>query len=114
MTPQEHVAVLATAQKYIDSAVSKTINIGDEVTYEEFKSVYLDAYQSGAKGCTTFRAKGKRMGILTEKKIPDAADGEGQEVNGTNSERSDFDWLVTENGGEACTFDPVTGRKSCE
>ena len=114
LTPQEHVAVLATAQKYIDSAVSKTINIGDEVTYEEFKSVYLDAYQSGAKGCTTFRAKGKRMGILTEKKIPDAADGEGQEVNGTNSERSDFDWLVTENGGEACTFDPVTGRKSCE
>src|SRR6056300_517408 len=65
-TVQEHLKVLLQAQKYIDSACSKTCNVGDDVTYDEFKQVYVDAWKGMAKGCTTFRLSGKRYGILNE------------------------------------------------
>ncbi|MCG7944981.1 MAG: adenosylcobalamin-dependent ribonucleoside-diphosphate reductase [Candidatus Thiodiazotropha taylori] len=68
ITVQQHVEVLALAQHYTDSAVSKTCNVGDEVTFEEFKDVYYDAWKEGCKGITTFRAAGKRYGILNEVK----------------------------------------------
>lgn len=64
VTPEQHVRVQALAQRYCDTAVSKTANIGDNFTFEQFKDIYLLAYDLGAKGCTTFRAAGKRMGIL--------------------------------------------------
>ncbi len=60
----EHLAVLSTATKWSDSAVSKTINVGNDVHWEEFKDVYMKAWKLGCKGCTTFRAAGKRFGIL--------------------------------------------------
>lgn len=104
LKPLEHIGVLAVAQKYCDSAVSKTINIGDEVAYDEFKDVYMAAYDSGAKGATTFRSSGKRMGILTINQEEVKHDTEGNQ--GT--------FEITENGGEACTFDVTTGRKTCE
>lgn len=84
----EHVDTLIAVSKWIDSAVSKTCNVGDHVTFDEFKDLYLRAYKGGAKGCTTFRAAGKRMGILN------AAPQEGE--------------------GAACYIDPETGKKSCE
>jgi len=62
----EHLSVLTLAQHYIDSACSKTCNVGDDVTYDEFKSVYETAWAEGAKGCTTFRLSGKRYGVLNE------------------------------------------------
>ena len=55
--------VLLVAQEYIDSACSKTCNVGDHVKFEEFKKLYYDAWKGGAKGCTTFRASGKRFGV---------------------------------------------------
>ena len=89
-TIEDHLAVLLTAQKWVDSAVSKTCNVGDDITFEEFKDVYFKAWEGGAKGCTTFRAAGKRMGILNA------------------APKSE------ENEGAACYIDPETGRKSCE
>lgn len=65
-TTDEHLAVLAVAQKYVDSAVSKTINVGDDVTWEEFKDIYMKAWEKGCKGVTTFRAAGERYGILNK------------------------------------------------
>ena len=62
----DHLEVLALATRYSDSAVSKTINIGDDVQWDEFKDVYMKAWKLGCKGCTTFRAAGKRFGILQE------------------------------------------------
>ena len=85
---QEHLAVLLLAQHYIDSACSKTCNVGDDVTYEEFKQVYVDAWKGRAKGCTTFRISGKRFGIL--KTV------EKEEVP-----------------VEACFIDPESGQKEC-
>jgi ribonucleoside-diphosphate reductase alpha chain len=89
ITAQEHVDILALASRYMDSAVSKTCNVGDDVSYEDFKDLYLTAWKSGAKGITTFRAAGKRYGILNE-----VTDEEPK--------------------AEACYIDPNTGQKECE
>ncbi|RMG29734.1 MAG: adenosylcobalamin-dependent ribonucleoside-diphosphate reductase [Methanobacteriota archaeon] len=53
--PKEHVDIQAAAQKWVDSSISKTINVPTDFPYEEFKDIYLYAYEKGLKGCTTFR-----------------------------------------------------------
>lgn len=63
-TIDDHLRVLLTASRYVDSAVSKTINVSPDISWEDFKSVYMQAWEGGAKGCTTFNPSGKRMGIL--------------------------------------------------
>jgi ribonucleoside-diphosphate reductase alpha chain len=55
ITPKEHVAIQAAAQKWIDSSISKTANVPTDYPYEDFKDIYLDAWGKGLKGCTTFR-----------------------------------------------------------
>lgn len=105
ITVQEHLAVLLLAQHYIDSACSKTCNVGDEVDYESFKQVYVDAWKGGAKGCTTFRLSGKRFGILnttSEKTVETEKENE-----------STTEIVSEENKAEACFIDPQTGQKEC-
>lgn len=53
--PRQHIDIQAAAQKWIDSSISKTINVPTDYDYEEFKDIYLYAYDRGLKGCTTFR-----------------------------------------------------------
>jgi ribonucleoside-diphosphate reductase alpha chain len=55
ITPKEHVDIQAAAQKWIDSSISKTANVPTDYPYEQFKDIYLYAYEQGLKGCTTFR-----------------------------------------------------------
>jgi len=55
LTAKEHIAVQAAAQKYIDTSISKTINVKTDYPFEDFKDIYIDAYRSGLKGVTTFR-----------------------------------------------------------
>ena len=55
INPRQHVAMQAAAQIWIDSSISKTLNVPTDISFEEFKNVYLDAYAQGLKGCTTFR-----------------------------------------------------------
>jgi len=83
-SPADHVNVLIRASARVDSAVSKTINIGDHVTWGEFRDVYMAAWKGGCKGCTTFRKAGKRYGILN---------------------------VVADE--TACYIDPATGKKEC-
>lgn len=99
----DHVRVLNVASKYVDSACSKTCNVGDEVSWEDFKRVYMEAYEGGSSGCTTFRASGKRYGILNAATSEDVAEPD-QEV-----ENKDF----IEEGG-ACYYDAATGLRKCE
>jgi len=96
-TVDEHLAVLALASRYSDSAVSKTINVGDNVSWDEFKAIYRNAYDMGCKGCTTFRASGKRYGILNATELEEEEEQETEETI----------------AGGACYFDPDTGQKSC-
>lgn len=53
--PAQHVVVQAASQKWIDSAISKTVNVPTEYPYQDFQDLYLDAHEKGLKGCTTFR-----------------------------------------------------------
>jgi len=55
VTPEEHVAVQAAAQRWIDSSISKTANVPTDFSYDEFKHIYMFAYEHSLKGCTTFR-----------------------------------------------------------
>jgi len=101
-TVQQHLDVLVVASKWVDSAVSKTLNVGDQVTWSDFKDIYMNAWLEGCKGCTTFRASGKRFGILN--KVDDSKEAPEEPK----------DELAVMAEGEACTFDPATGRKTCE
>ena len=55
LTPAEHVRMQAAVQKHVDSAISKTVNVPADISFAAFQEVYLDAYRSGCKGCTTYR-----------------------------------------------------------
>jgi ribonucleoside-diphosphate reductase alpha chain len=55
VTPRQHIDVQAAAQKWVDSSISKTINVPTDFAYDKFKDTYLYAAEQGLKGCTTFR-----------------------------------------------------------
>ncbi len=55
VTPRQHVDIQAAAQRWIDSSISKTANVPTDYPYEDFKDIYLYAYEKSLKGCTTFR-----------------------------------------------------------
>jgi ribonucleoside-diphosphate reductase alpha chain len=95
VSPEEHIDVLCRAQRRIDSSISKTCNVngqvhgqGPGVTFNDFKDLYLRAYEGGAKSCSTFNLTGKRGGIMQAVKedVPE---------------------------GGACFVDPDTGERAC-
>ncbi|MBO6826109.1 MAG: adenosylcobalamin-dependent ribonucleoside-diphosphate reductase [Sneathiella sp.] len=55
LTPADHVKMQAVVQDYIDSSISKTINCPEDISFEQFKDIYMQAYDTGCKGCTTYR-----------------------------------------------------------
>jgi ribonucleoside-diphosphate reductase alpha chain len=55
VTPRQHVDIQAASQMWIDSSISKTANVPTDYPYEDFKDIYMHAYEQGLKGCTTFR-----------------------------------------------------------
>lgn len=98
-TAEQHIDVLCSAQRWVDSSISKTCNVkgqiagqGPGVTFSQFKDLYLRAYNGGAKGAATFNSNGKLMGVRhnTENETPVAEEG------------------------AACRFDPETGLRSCD
>jgi ribonucleoside-diphosphate reductase alpha chain len=90
LTTHDHLDMQIAVQPFVDSAVSKTINVADDVTFDEFKGVYMKAWKGKLKGCTTFRAAGKRYGILNK-----------------------VEPLEEPIEGAACFIDPATGNKEC-
>ena len=69
ISPTAHVDIQAAAQKWIDSSISKTANVPTDYPYEDFKHVYLYAYEQGLKGCTTFRFNPEAFqGVLVKEK----------------------------------------------
>lgn len=65
LAPDDHLAMQAAVQRYIDSAISKTINLPIDTSFEDFKELYAKAYALGCKGCTTYRPTGLRGAVLT-------------------------------------------------
>ena len=67
--PKEHVDIQAAAQRWVDSSISKTANVPTDFDYEEFKDIYMYAYENGLKGCTTFRFNPEAFqGVLVKEK----------------------------------------------
>src|SRR3954447_10677452 len=67
LTPAEHVRMQAAVQRHVDSAISKTVNVPEDISFEAFQAVYLDAYRSGCKGCTTYRPNAVTGSVLEAK-----------------------------------------------
>ena len=55
LAPMDHVKMQAAAQKWVDSSISKTINCPEDISFDDFKDVYMAAWDMGCKGCTTYR-----------------------------------------------------------
>ncbi|HKJ83186.1 MAG TPA: adenosylcobalamin-dependent ribonucleoside-diphosphate reductase [Mariprofundaceae bacterium] len=69
VTPKQHVDIQAAAQHWVDSSISKTANVPTDFPYEDFKDIYLHAYEKGLKGCTTFRFNPEAFqGVLVKEK----------------------------------------------
>jgi len=66
LSPDDHLRVQAAAQKYVDSSISKTINVPAEISFDAFEDVYLSAYEMGCKGCTTYRPNAVTGAVLEE------------------------------------------------
>lgn len=60
----DHLAMMEAVQPYIDTSISKTINVASDYPYERFKDIYREAHRRGLKGCTTFRPNSQVMGVL--------------------------------------------------
>lgn len=94
LTPEEHVDMQAAIQKNVDTSISKTVNLDSDISFEDFKAVYMYAYKTGCKGCTTYRPSEVRGAVLV------SLDDKESDVGG------------------ACTIevDPKTGTltRSCE
>ncbi|MFA7230471.1 MAG: adenosylcobalamin-dependent ribonucleoside-diphosphate reductase [Victivallaceae bacterium] len=67
VTPKEHIGIQSVLQRWIDSSISKTINVHTDYPFEDFKDIYMTAYDSGLKGCTTFRPSEHITGVLVKK-----------------------------------------------
>lgn len=70
-TVENHLAVGGICQKYCDSAVSKTVNVAESCTYEDYVKIYERAYDMGMKGITVFRPTELRGAVITKAEIKD-------------------------------------------
>jgi len=65
LSPLDHVRMQAAAQAWIDSSISKTINCPEDISFEDFKEVYMAAWDQGCKGCTTYRPNDVTGSVLS-------------------------------------------------
>ena len=70
LAPLDHVRMQAAAQKWVDSSISKTINCPEDISFEDFKEVYMEAWDSGCKGCTTYRPNDVTGSVLSVSEKP--------------------------------------------
>ncbi|BCB26182.1 hypothetical protein SKTS_10680 [Sulfurimicrobium lacus] len=73
LPPAAHLGMQAALQAHVDSAISKTINVAEELSYSDFSGLYRRAYESGLKGCTVFRPNAVTGQVLTagDEHMPD-------------------------------------------
>ncbi len=100
VSPTEHVDIQAAAQKWIDSSISKTANVPTDYPYDDFKNIYLYAYEQGLKGCTTFRFNPEvHQGVLVKEEdlkntIYSFVLDDGSEVEFKGDEEIEYDGEV--------------------
>jgi ribonucleoside-diphosphate reductase alpha chain len=87
VTRDEHLSVLKCAARWTDSAVSKTCNLTGAMPWDDFKDIYMQAWEGGVKGVTVFNIDGKRNAVLTS---------------------------TDDDGDSACQIDLESGKRECE
>lgn len=65
LPPQDHIAMQAALQPYVDNSISKTITVPEDYPFDAFRGIYDAAYEMGLKGCTTFRPNPITGAIVT-------------------------------------------------
>lgn len=80
LSPAAHVKMQAAAQKWIDSSISKTINCPEDISFDDFKDVYMQAWDQGCKGCTTYRPNDVTGSVLSVSESADTAPGESADA----------------------------------
>ncbi|RUP07672.1 adenosylcobalamin-dependent ribonucleoside-diphosphate reductase [Hyphomicrobium sp.] len=65
LSPVQHIAMQAALQPYVDSAISKTINCPENISFEQFEDIYAEAFDLGLKGCTTYRPNAITGAVLS-------------------------------------------------
>lgn len=86
LEPLAHVRMQAAAQKWIDSSISKTINCPEDISFESFKEVYMEAYDTGCKGCTTYRPNDVTGSVLSVSESSDKTPSEAPQTASQDAE----------------------------
>ena len=76
LTPSDHIRMQAAAQKWVDSSISKTVNCPEDISFDDFKAVYMEAWKTGCKGCTTYRPNdvtGSVLSVVTQEREEDTS-----------------------------------------
>ena len=87
LSPSDHIVMQAAAQKYVDSSISKTINCPEDLSFAAFKGIYVQAYDMGCKGCTTYRPNPVTGAVLelkpasAEPELPLADTAQSEDIN---------------------------------
>jgi ribonucleoside-diphosphate reductase alpha chain len=66
ITATEHMQMLEAVQPFIDTSISKTVNVAEDYPYEEFKNLYLDGWKAGLKGLATYRPNDTLGSVLSD------------------------------------------------
>ncbi len=102
LTPADHVRMQAAVQKYVDSSISKTINVPEAISFDAFKDVYALAYDSDCKGCTTYRPNDVTGAVLSAAG-PAAADAAGGAQTAAPCPECGQAALIRQEGCDGCT-----------
>ncbi len=74
LSPQQHLLMQAALQRHVDASISKTVNCPESIAFEDFESLYLDAYRLGLKGCTAYRPNAVTGAVLSPAPPPAPAE----------------------------------------
>jgi ribonucleoside-diphosphate reductase alpha chain len=66
LSPRDHLVMQAALQGHVDSSISKTVNCPEDISFDDFKQIYLDAWDMDLKGCTTYRPNDVTGSVLSE------------------------------------------------
>jgi ribonucleoside-diphosphate reductase, adenosylcobalamin-dependent len=72
LSVDDHLAIQAACQNWVDASISKTINVPEDYDFEDFQKIYMRAYDMGLKGCTTYRPSDVRGSVLSVEKTEQA------------------------------------------
>ncbi len=109
ISPEAHINIQAAFQKYVDNAVSKTVNFKTTATMEEIEQVYLSAYRLGCKGVTVYRDQSRENQVLDTGKKPETKQAEagaalpsGERPHISPRARGEITWGATRKMATGC------------